>query len=96
MAAVLLGIWAGLASASMLVGVGIGAFFFVQGQGANLTEKRQFDVNSRIGIALFAAGLAAAAIGHQPPFPTGFRMFYWVCLAIAGAGAMGLSYRPRT
>lgn len=56
-------------------------------------QKRPADVSTRIGIALAAAGIGAASISHNPPFPLSFRIFYGVCIGIGCIGAVFLAAR---
>jgi len=92
---VLVALYVNYAYISLLAGGGVGAYLFVLGQGAAVISRERGLINTRIGIALAAAGVAAASIGHNPPFPIGFRAFYWVCLVLACSAALGLAYRPK-
>ena len=81
-------------------GIGVGAILFLYGmaRGGGLGNARQFergpaDVSARVGTCLAAAGIASGAIGHDPPFPLSFRVFYGVCLAVAAIGAAVLAGR---
>ena len=87
-----------LHAAALAVGIVAGVLFFLGGIGAgggpgNARRVGQgpADVNSRIGICLAAAGIAAAALGHDPPFPPSFRIFYGVCQAVGCVGALALA-----
>ncbi len=83
---------------ALTVGIGVGGLLFLFGMAAGgglgnarKFEKKPADINARIGTLLAASGIAAAAIGHDPPFPLPFRVFYGVCLGLACLGAVGLS-----
>ncbi len=83
---------------ALTVGIGVGGLLFLVGMAtggglgnARRFEKKPADINARIGTCLAAAGIAAAALGYQPPFPLPFRIFYGVCLALGCLSAVGLS-----
>ena len=89
-----------LHAAALIVGTVAGAYFFLRGMaaGGGLGNARRVgqgpaDVSTRIGVALAAAGIAAASLGHDPPFPLPFRVFYGVCLAVGCLGAVGLAVK---
>lgn len=89
---------AGWHAAALIVGIVSGAGLFLLGMatGGSLGNARQFgkapaDVSARIGICLAAAGIASSSLGHDPPFPAPFRVFYGVCLAVACVGALFLA-----
>ncbi|MDQ2800741.1 MAG: hypothetical protein M3Y13_14015 [Armatimonadota bacterium] len=84
---------------ALIMGIIVGACFLLRGMaaGGSLGNARQFekkpaDVNARIGTCLAAAGIAAAAIGNDN-FPSSFRIFYSVCLAVALVGALALAWK---
>lgn len=83
---------------ALTVGIGIGGLLFLVGMAtggglgnARRFEKKPADINARIGTCLAAAGIAAAALGYNPPFPLPFRVFYSVCLAAGCLGTIWLS-----
>lgn len=83
---------------ALTVGIGVGGLLFLFGMAAGgglgnarKFEKKPADINARIGILLAASGIAAAAIGYDPPFPQPFRIFYGVCLGLACLGALALA-----
>lgn len=85
---------------ALTAGIVVGGLLFLLGMtaggglgNARKFEKKPADINARIGTCLAAAGIAAAAIGYDPPFPLPFRIFYGVCLAVACLGALGLSVK---
>lgn len=85
---------------AFVTGIAVGAAMFVYGvvRGGAIGNTRSFqrrpqDVSSRIGIALAAAGIGAASVSHQPPFPLSFRVFYGACIAIGCVGAIFLAAR---
>ena len=87
--------WLGLTA-----GIAVGGLLFLLGMAAGgglgnarKFEKKPADVNARIGTCLAAAGIAAAALGYDPPFPPPFRIFYGVCLALGCLGALALSVK---
>lgn len=87
---------------ALIIGIVVGSYFLLRGMaaGGSLGNARQFqkkpaDVNARIGICLAAAGIASASLGHNPPFPPSFCIFYGVCLALALVGAGILAWRTR-
>ena len=62
--------------------------------GGGLGNARSFgqgpaDVSTRIGVCLAASGLASYALGHEPPFPPPFRVFYGVGMVLAGVDRAG-------
>ena len=86
---------------ALVVGTAVGAFFLLRGManGGGLGNvrgvgKKPADVSTRIGVALAAAGIASASLGHDPPFPAPFRVFYGACLVIGCLGAVFLAVRP--
>ena len=90
--------WAHQNGLALAVGIGVGGLLFLLGMAtggglgnARRFEKKPADINARIGTCLAAAGIAAAALGYDPPFPLPFRIFYSVCLAVGCLGAVGLS-----
>ena len=87
---------------ALIVGMVVGLYFFLRGlsAGGSLGNARQFgkkpaDMNARIGTCLAAAGIASASLGHDPPFPPPFRVFYTACLVLASVGAVALAWRER-
>ena len=83
---------------ALTAGIAVGGLLFLIGMAtggglgnARRFEKKPADINARIGTCLAAAGIAAAALGYQPPFPLPFRVFYGVCLAFGSLGALALS-----
>ena len=101
--AVLLPMAGRLYTLAQVLGIAVGALFFLYGvaRGGMLGNARRFerrpaDINARLGVLLAAMGVAAGAIGHQPPFPPSFRVFYGVCQGVAAAAALVLSIRVRT
>lgn len=85
---------------ALTAGIAAGGLLFLAGvaAGGGLGNARKFekkpaDLSARIGTCLAAAGIAAAALGYDPPFPPPFRAFYGVCLAIACLGALALSVK---
>jgi peptidoglycan/LPS O-acetylase OafA/YrhL len=87
---------------ALTLGIAVGLFLLLRGMaaGGSLGNARQFekkpaDVNARIGICLAAAGIASASLGHDPPFPLPFRVFYIVCLVLASLGAVFLAGKGR-
>ena len=85
---------------ALTAGIGIGGPLFLLGMatGGGLGNARQFekkpaDLNARIGTCLAASGIAAAALGYDPPFPLPFRIFYGVCLAVAALASVALAGR---
>ena len=90
--------WAHIYWLALTAGIGVGGLLFLAGMAtggglgnARRFEKKPADINARIGTCLAAAGIAAAALGYDPPFPLPFRIFYGVCLGVACVGAVGLS-----
>ncbi len=90
--------WAHWYWLALTVGIGAGGLLFLLGMAtggglgnARRFEKKPADINARIGTCLAAAGIASSALGHDPPFPLSFRIFYGVCLAAGCLGAIGLS-----
>ena len=86
---------------ALVVGTAAGAFFLLRGMAnggglgnARGVGKKPADVSTRIGVCLAAAGIASASLGHDPPFPPPFRVFYAACLVIACAGAALLAVKP--
>ena len=86
---------------ALILGIVAGAFLLLRGMasGGSIGNARQFgqgsaDHTTRIGLSLAAAGIAAAAIGREPPFPLSFRVFYGVCLAVGCVAAIVLALRP--
>ena len=84
------------------LGLAAGALFFLYGvaRGGMLGNARRFerrpaDVHARLGVLLAAMGIAVGAIGHDPPFPLSFRVFYGAILAIAAVAALVLAARAR-
>lgn len=49
------------------------------------------DFSVRIGVLLAASGIASQSIGHQPPYPLPFQIFYGACLVVACLAAVGLA-----
>lgn len=101
--AVLLPLAGGLYALAQILGIGAGALFFLYGvaRGGMLGNARRFerrpaDLNARLGVLLAAMGVAAGAIGHQPPFPLSFRAFYGACLAVSAVAALVLTVRARS
>ena len=85
--------WLALTAGTLLGGL---LFFAGMAAGGALGNARRFekkpaDINTRIGTCLAAAGIAAAALGYDPPFPLPFRVFYGLCLTLGCLGAVGLS-----
>ena len=87
---------------ALTLGIAVGLSLLLRGMaaGGSLGNARQFekkpaDVNARIGICLAAAGIASASLGHDPPFPPSFRVFYTVCLVLASVGAVALAGKGR-
>ena len=85
---------------ALLTGIVGGAALFLYGmaRGGSIGNARNFerrpqDVSTRIGVALAAAGIGAASLGHEPPFPLSFRIFYAVCIVIGCVGAIVLAVR---
>lgn len=83
---------------ALTVGIAVGGLLFLFGMAAGgglgsarKFEKKPADINARIGTLLAASGIAAAAIGYDPPFPLPFRIFYGVCLGLACLGALALA-----
>lgn len=90
--------WAHWYWLALTAGIGVGGLLFLVGMAtggglgnARRFEKKPADINARIGTCLAAAGIAAAALGYDPPFPLPFRIFYGICLALGCLGAVGLS-----
>ena len=84
----------------LTVGVAVGGLLFLLGiaaggglGNARKFEKRPADISARIGTCLAAAGIAAAGLGYDPPFPPPFRDFYGICLGVACLGALALSVK---
>ncbi len=89
--------WHGVALA---VGIVLGAAFFLRSMaaGGSLGNARQFgqgqaDIGARIGTLLAAAGIASAALGHDPPYPPSFRVMFGLFLLVACVGALVLTGR---
>ncbi len=85
---------------ALAAGIAVGGLLFVLGMAAGgglgnarKFEKKPADVSARIGTCLAAAGIAAAGLGYDPPFPPPFRFFYGICLGIACLGALALSVK---
>ena len=85
---------------ALVLGIGAGTYFLLRGiaSGGGLGNARRVgqgpaDVSTRVGVCLAAAGIASASLGHDPPFPPPFRVFYGVCLALACAGVVFLAVR---
>lgn len=85
---------------AVMCGVGLGAVYFLVGVGqggrignAQGIGKKPQDSVTRIGICHAATGVAAASIGHQPPFPVSFIVLYWVFLVAGAAGACFLGWK---
>ena len=85
---------------ALAVGIVVGGLLFLLGMAAGgglgnarTFEKKPADVSARVGTCLAAAGIAAAALGYDPPFPPPFRIFYGVCLAVGCLGALALSVK---
>ena len=85
---------------ALTAGIVIGGLLFLFGMtaggglgNARKFEKKPADISARIGTCLAAAGIAAAAIGYDPPFPLPFRVFYGICLAVACLGALVLAVK---
>jgi len=83
---------------ALTFGIAVGLWLLLRGMaaGGSLGNARQFekkpaDVGARIGICLAAAGIASASLGHDPPFPPSFRVFYGVCLGLASLVALVLA-----
>ena len=83
---------------ALTAGIVVGGLLFLVGMAAGgglgsarKFEKKPADVSARIGTCLAAAGIAAAGIGYDPPFPLPFRIFYGACLVIACLGALVLA-----
>ncbi len=75
-----------------------GTAFFLWGMasGGSLGNARAFgqgppDISTRIGVCLAASGLASYALGHDPPFPLPFRVFYGVIMAAVSIVALVLA-----
>ena len=84
------------------LGLAAGVLFYLYGvaRGGALGNARRFerrpaDVHTRLGVLLAAMGIAVGAIGHDPPFPLSFRVFYGVIAAIAAVAALTLAARAR-
>ena len=89
-----------LSALALTLGIAAGLIFFLRAMaaGGSLGNARQFekkpaDINARIGICLAAAGIASAALGHDPPFPLPFQVFYVACLVLASVGALALAWK---
>ena len=87
---------------ALTLGIAVGLLLMLRGMaaGGSLGNTRQFgkkpaDMNARLGICLAAAGIASASLGHDPPFPTPFRVFYIACLVLASVGAVALAWKGR-
>ncbi len=85
---------------ALTAGMAVGGLLFLLGMAAGgglgnarKFEKKPADVSARIGTCLAAAGIAAAALGYDLPFPLPFRIFYGVCLAVGCLGALALSVK---
>jgi len=92
--------WLGLTWLAVTLGILSGTVFLLGGMaaGGGLGNARRFgdapaDVNTRIGVCLAASGLASYALGHDPPFPVPYRVFYGVIMALVSLVALGLSVR---
>ena len=87
---------------ALTAGIAVGLWLLLRGMaaGGSLGNARQFgsgraDVGTRVGICLAAAGIASASLGHDPPFPPSFRVFYLVCLVLASGAALILAWRGK-
>ena len=87
---------------ALIVGLVVGLGFFLRGMAAGGSlgnarrfEKKSSDMNARIGTCLAAAGIASASLGHDPPFPPPFRVFYILCLGLASVGAVFLAWKGK-
>ena len=85
---------------ALTAGIVVGGLLFLVGMAgggglgnARKFEKKPADLSARIGTCLAAAGIAAAGLGYDPPFPPPFRAFYGVCLVLGCLGALALSLK---
>jgi len=85
---------------AVTIGILCGTAFFLWGMaaGGGLGNARGFgqgpaDVSTRIGVCLAAAGLGSYALGHEPPFPPSFRIFYGVIMGLVSVSALILSVK---
>ena len=92
--------WRGWNGLAVTLGILSGTVFFLWGMaaGGGLGNARSFgqgpaDVSTRIGVCLAATGLASYALGHDPPFPLPFRIFYGVIMAIVSVVALVLAIK---
>lgn len=85
---------------AMVTGIVFGGAFFLSGvsRGGLIGKPHAFghsrqDVSARIGIALAAAGIAAGAQEHNPPYPKPFLIFYMMVIALGCLIAFSLAIK---
>jgi len=85
---------------AVTLGILSGTVFFLwgMGSGGGIGNARSFgqgpaDVTTRIGVCLAASGLASYALGHQPPFPLSFRIFYMILMTLVSIVALVLAWK---
>ena len=85
---------------AVTIGILSGTVFLLLGvaAGGGIGNARGFgqgpaDVSTRIGVCLAAAGIGSFALGHDPPFPPSFRVFYGVIMGLVSIIALILSVK---
>ena len=85
---------------AVTIGILSGTGFFLWGMasGGGIGNARGFgqgpaDVSTRIGVCLAAAGIGSYALGHDPPFPLPFRVFYGIIMGLVSVIALILAVK---
>lgn len=85
---------------AVTIGILSGTAFLLLGiaAGGGIGNARGFgqgpaDVSTRIGVCLAAAGIGSFALGHDPPFPPPFRVFYGVIMGLVSVIALILAVK---
>jgi len=85
---------------AVTIGILSGTAFLLLGiaAGGGIGNARGFgqgpaDVSTRIGVCLAAAGIGSFALGHDPPFPLPFRVFYGIIMGLVSVIALILAVK---
>ena len=85
---------------AVTIGILSGTAFLLLGMaaGGGIGNARGFgqgpaDVSTRIGVCLAAAGIGSYALGHEPPFPPSFQVFYGVIMGLVSVIAVILAVK---